>query len=111
MAVGGVKEGLWRDILEAKYGNWRNMGDTLGLRKEYLWWKDLNKVCGNGLQGNWFDIRVQWSVGDGRCAKFWEDRWVDGQALKENFRRLYSISHHKDSLVGDFAVWEDNRSF
>jgi len=87
------EEGLWRDILEARYDNWRNMSDTLGLRKESLWWKDLNKVCGNGLQGNWFDSRVQW-----------EDRWVDGQALKEKFPRLYSISQNKDTLLGDLAI-------
>jgi len=35
---------------------------------------------------------------------------VDGQALKEKFPRLYSIFQNKDSLVGDLAVWEDNRS-
>jgi len=48
--LGVSEEGLWRDILEARYSNWRNTSDTLGLRKESLWWKDLNKVCGNGLQ-------------------------------------------------------------
>ena len=41
--------------------------------------------------------------GDEKCVKFWEDRWVDGLALKENFPRLYSISQNKDSLVGDLA--------
>jgi len=69
----------------------------------------LKKVCGNGLQRNWFDCRLQWRVGDGKCVKFWEDRWVDGLALKENFPRLYSISRNKDSLVGDLAEWEDKR--
>jgi len=52
-------EGLWRDILEARYGNWRNMSDTSVHRKESLWWKDLNKACGNDLQINWFDCRFQ----------------------------------------------------
>ena len=36
------KKGLWRDILQARYGSWRNMGDTSGLTKESVWWKDLN---------------------------------------------------------------------
>jgi len=74
-----------------------------------LWWKDLTKVCGNDLQGNWFDRRFQWSVGDRRSVKFWKDMWVDGQALKEKFSRLYSISQNIDSLVGYLAEWEVSR--
>jgi len=54
---GVSEEGLWRDILEARYRNWRNMNATLALRKESLWWKDLCRVCGKGLQGNCFDCR------------------------------------------------------
>jgi len=50
------------------------------------------------------------SVGDRRSVKFWEDRWVDGQALKEKFLRLYSIFQNKDSLVRDLAEWEVSRS-
>ena len=107
--LGVSNEGLWRDILEARYDNWRYMGDTSVYKKESLWWKDVKKVCGKGLQRNWFDCRLQWRVGDGKCVKFWEDRWVDGLALKENFPRLYSISQNKDSLVGDLVEWEDNR--
>jgi len=104
------KEGLWRDILEARYDNWMNMDATLGLRKESLWWKDLCRVSGNRLQGNWFDCRFQWSVGDGRSVKVLKDRWVDDQALKEKFPRLYSISQSKDSLVGDIVYREENKS-
>ena len=35
---------------------------------------------------------------------------MDGQALKEKFSRLYSISQSKDSLVGDLVDREENRS-
>jgi len=101
--------GLWRDILQARYGSWRNMGDTSGLTKVSMWWKDLIKVCGNDIQGNWFDCRFQWCVGDGRCIKFWDDMWVDEQALKDKFPRLHSISQNKDSLV-DIVEWDDSRT-
>jgi len=50
------------------------MGVNLSLRNKSTCWKDLCRVCGKGLQGTWFDRRLQWSVGDGRCVKFWEDR-------------------------------------
>ena len=69
----------------------------------------MKKACGNDLQRNWFDCRLQWRVGDWKCVKFWEDMWVDGFALKEKFPRLYSISQNRDSLVGDLVEWEDNR--
>jgi len=86
------------------------MGDNLGLRNGSKWWKDLCRVCDTGLQGNWFDRRIQWYVGDGRCIKFWEDRWADGQILEELFPRLYSISQNKDSMVGDLVEWEGSRT-
>jgi len=35
---------------------------------------------------------------------------VDGQALEERFSRLYSISHNKDSMVGDLVDWEGRRN-
>jgi len=38
-----VEEGLWRDVLEARYGSWRNLDITLVHRNQSLWWKDL---CG-----------------------------------------------------------------
>jgi len=38
------KQGLWRDILEARYGSWRNMEASLGQRNQSLWWKDLCRI-------------------------------------------------------------------
>jgi len=96
--------GLWRDILEARYGNWRNMNVTLIHRKQSLWWKDLYKTSGRETQGNWFDCRTQWLLADGRSVKFWEDRWVDGQVLKEKFPRLFTISQCKDSTMRELVV-------
>jgi len=86
------------------------MGATSCLSKESVWWKDLTMVCGIGIQGNWFDCRFQWCVGDEKCIKFWDDRWVDDQALKDKFPRLHSISQNKDSLVGDIVEWDDSRT-
>jgi len=95
--------GLWRDILEARYRNWRNMNVTLIHRKQSLWWKDLCKISGREIQGNWFDYRTHWLLANGRSVKFWEDRWVDGQVLKEKFPRLFTISQCKDNTVGDLV--------
>jgi len=44
-----LEDGLWRDVLEARYGSWRNMDVSLIHRKQSLWWKDL---CRDKWQGN-----------------------------------------------------------
>jgi len=91
-------KGLWRDILDARYGSWRSLDAALIQRNQSSWSKDLCRICGKGAQDNWFDCRLQWRVGDGRSVKFWGDRWVEGQVLKETFPRLFLISQCKDSL-------------
>ena len=58
--LGITKEGLWWDILQAMYGCWQNMGVSSRSSKDSVWWKDLIRVCGNDIQGNWFDSRFQW---------------------------------------------------
>jgi len=86
------------------------MDDTVGHKYQSQWWKDLCRVSGKGLQGNWFDSRFQWIVGDRQYVKFWDDRWADGQVLKESFPRLYTISQNKESLLGDLVDWVESRS-
>jgi len=98
-----VEEGFWIDILEARYGSWRNMNISLEYRNQSLWWKDLCRTCGKGIQSNWFDCRSKWILGDGRCVKFWEDRWAEDRVLKEKLPRLFMISTCKDSLVSDLV--------
>ena len=104
------ENGLWRDILDARYGSWRSIDGALIQRNQSTWWKDLCQICGKGAQDNWFDSRFQWQLGDEWCVKFWKDRWVKGQILKETFPRLYLISQCKDSLVGDLAALGKIRS-
>jgi len=57
--LGTSKEGLWWEILQARYRCWRKMGVSSGSGIESVWWKDLIRVCGNVTQGNWFDSRLQ----------------------------------------------------
>jgi len=52
--LGSTKESLWWDILQARYGSWQDMGVSSSSSKVSVWWKDLFRVCGSGIQGNWF---------------------------------------------------------
>ncbi|KAJ9543812.1 hypothetical protein OSB04_023519 [Centaurea solstitialis] len=52
-------------------------------------------------------------VGDGRCTKFWEDRWAGGEVLKDRFTRLFNLETCKGVLIADRGrfhnsgwVWE-----
>jgi len=40
-------------------------------------------------------------LGDEKCIKFWEDKWVEEIVLKEEYPRLFNISTCKESLVSD----------
>ena len=35
------KDGLWKEILESKYGGWRNLQEQRSNAKDSSWWKDL----------------------------------------------------------------------
>jgi len=70
-----------------------NISDTRHSR----WWRDLCIIC---------------EVGTGQQNEegFWEDNWMGEQLLKDKFRRLYSISSSKNSVVKNVGAWVINRS-
>jgi len=44
----GIEEkGLWKNILESKYGSWKSLDDRKSDQRESKWWKDLRKICGS----------------------------------------------------------------
>jgi len=106
--LGTEDNGLWKQVLESKYGSWKNLNDPITLRFASRWWKDIHKVCGSTTRGLWFDNSVQWVVGEGKIVKFWEDKWVGEETLKARFPRLYLISECKDRVIGEVDHWEDN---
>jgi len=44
LAYGTNKGGLWKEILDSKYGGWRSLKDGGKNSKDSLWWKDLKEV-------------------------------------------------------------------
>jgi len=106
--LGTEDNGLWKQVLESKYGSWRNLNDPIVLKSASRWWTNIHKVCGGTLQGLWFDNSFEWVLGDGKKVKFWEDKWVGEETLKSKFPRLYMISDCKDGAIGEVGHWEDN---
>jgi len=66
--------GLWKMVLELKYGSWRKLNESKISRSASRWWVNIYKVCGKTLQGLWFDNCIEWEIGDEKKIKFWEDK-------------------------------------
>jgi len=71
--LGAGETGVWKDILESRYGGWRKMSRIMVDRKSSYWWKDLCKICDVDKSHSWFDGKVKWKHGNGRTIKFWKD--------------------------------------
>jgi len=63
-------EGLWREVLDARYGNWRKMDANSIHGYHSAWWLDVCRIFDKGELGYRFDPRCQWILGDGRCVNF-----------------------------------------
>ena len=102
---GWEEKGVWRDIIESRYGSCRDLRLRNGDRKASAWWQDLGKVCDIHNQSNWFLSRVNWKLRDGNRIRFSEDRWISDGPLKEKFPRLYLISLCKDKVISEVGEW------
>jgi hypothetical protein len=96
---------FWKEFLCAKYGSeirykvhW--VGSVLGNRAS-VWWKDM---CGIDIRDgvSWFGQNLRRVIGNGLSTRFWRDCWLGNVPLCETFPRLFSISLHKEGVVGDY---------
>jgi len=61
---------VWKEVLESKYGSWRNLNGVNSCKNEFWWWRDLCMVSGCHQQGIWFENGMVWRVGEGDNIKF-----------------------------------------
>jgi len=54
--------GLWKKVLESKYGSWRKLNKPNISTIAPRWWANIYKVCGRTPQGLWFDDCIKWKV-------------------------------------------------
>jgi hypothetical protein len=48
---------------------------------------------------------VSRKVGNGNTTRFWLDKWVGEEPLKDKFPRLFSISNRIEAWVSDMKMW------
>ena len=81
---------LWAQVLNSKYGGWRNLDEIRRSNRESIWWRDLSFICNLPEEGSWFNSNIKWKIGSVSKVLFWEDAWKeDGVLLKEKYPRLY----------------------
>jgi len=105
--LGTKKGGLWKDVIELKYGGWRSLREQRNPAKMSLWWKVLKEVCEFESWGRRFEDRFKWKIENGKSISFWEDNWEGRGNLKSVFRRLCSLSCLPESKVAECGYWVD----
>jgi len=105
--MGSTKKGLWKDVLESKYGLWSMTNSFTPNQNRYKsrWWNDLSKVSLSDQGDNWVNSNMVWQHGSEDKIKFWEDEWLANGQLKGRYERIYNNYDLKDKTIGNFGSW------
>lgn len=68
--------GLWKEVLDSKYGSWKSLDNQNEHNIESWWRRYIRKVCGKGTSNNWFNNNITWSRGDEDHIRFWKHNWM-----------------------------------
>lgn len=107
---------LCNKVIWAWYGN-RDAHGTLSVTtRDFIWWRDLNKMCFERRDdGCWFDSGIRRKVGGGGIIRFWKDIWFGVTLIMNDFKKLFHLSvqkNHKVSKMGGRGeglwVWSFN---
>ncbi|XP_009335445.1 uncharacterized protein LOC103928158 [Pyrus x bretschneideri] len=90
---------LWHKVIRSKYGlqdnGWNANPPLRGSSRSP--WKDIS--C--GLQS--FLQCCKFEVGNGERVRFWEDGWLEGGPLKEQYPRLFLLSRMHNQNISSFV--------
>jgi hypothetical protein len=102
---------LWKNVLEAKYGDVGRASLSIGRGNKFsLWWKDLVGLGKtSGEVGDWSQELFIKKMGCGGSTSFWKDHWVGNSPLCDAFPRLFNISLQSDLVVKDMGEWVNER--
>jgi len=99
------EKGRWKDLLVSKYGSNSEVVPS-PVKLQSWWWRDLQKVCGEGEGDGWFHKEVGWKIGCGDKVRFWEDVWSGNSSFKDLYPRLYSVSLNQGQKVSEVGEWD-----
>ena len=105
--IGEDPDGLWRQVLEMKYGLSRNGWDIqVATKNSSAVWKGITSVK------NLYMANIKYQIGSGETICFWKDRWVGDRPLDAKFPNLFSCAVDKEArakaymtTVGGQVIW------
>ncbi|KAM2375829.1 hypothetical protein ACFXTH_044543 [Malus domestica] len=97
-------QSLWHKVIRSKYGLQVNGWNALPPRRvsSRSPWKDISSGS------HQFLICCKFEVGNGERVRFWEDGWLTGGPLKEQFPRLFLLSRKYSHNISSFVEVSSN---
>ena len=95
--LGNESEGLWRDMMLAKYGGSRDGWDFhyASYRSSNIW-KGITSVQED------FKRNLKYRVGSGEKVRFWLDNWFGNRPLAAQFPDLTKYAMDKEATVSSY---------
>jgi len=87
------EDGIWQELIRNKYIKNKTLSQVTKKPRDSHFWMGLMGVKEQFLRLGRF------KVSDGSQIRFWEDRWLGGDPLKEVYPSLYNIASRKQSTV------------
>ncbi len=88
-----TEQGIWQDVLRAKYLSQKTLVQRKSKPGDSQFWKGVM-----GVKDAFYQF-CEKKVGDGKNTLFLEDSWIGGRPLADQFPLLYNISLNKMVLV------------
>ncbi|XP_058732609.1 uncharacterized protein LOC131604164 [Vicia villosa] len=77
-------------------------------KKGSIWWRDLLKI-GSKVGDDPFASSCTFILRNDFKTPFWEEKWLSGRILKEDFAAVLEASRLKGISVAGMGGWEDGR--
>ena len=94
------EDGLWQDIIKAKYLKGRLISSVKHIRDDSPTWTDLLKIRMVYLRGRRIHTR------NGKKTLLWEDSWIIGKSICNEHPVLYDLCKNKQVTVQE--MWTRN---
>jgi hypothetical protein len=88
-----TSDGMWQQLLRNKYIGSKSLAQVEWKIGDSHFWSCLMKVKPDFLRFGTF------LVNDGSQVRFWDDSWLDGSPLKDQYHSLYNITRPKSITI------------
>lgn len=90
-----TSDGMWQQLLRNKYIGSKSLAQVDWKIGDSHFWSCLMKVKPDFLRFGTFLVK------DGSQVRFWEDNWLDGVPLKDQYHFLYNVTRPKSITIAE----------